>query len=295
MHQKLSMRAKRLFFMIAVMILSALTGMAQKKYALLVGISNYHVLDPNNQWNDIHGVNDIDLISLELRKQKFHLVELRDIAATKVKIVKELQNLNTATKKGDIIYLHFSMHGQPFDDALSAVKNDEAWDESLVPIDASFEYNEKYKGENHLVDDELNKYIGAIRHKVGTSGMVYVVVDACHAGESSRGDDPGRGTKRGFTAQKGKRFQPGDERPTYFTVSTEPGQSPVVYLEACKGKQVNTEMKFNGQYYGPMSYFIGQVIRENPMGKDTGWTEKVKNLMNKMGPQNQNMVIERSK
>lgn len=270
--------------------------MGQGKYALLVGISDYCALDKNNKWNNIHGVNDIKLISPELKTQKFKITMLLDTTATKTNIVTELQKLSKSVTQGSIVYIHFSMHGQPFDDALSILKNDEDWDESLVPIDAKYDYEAgKYEGENHLVDDELNKYIGAIRHKAGTSGMVYVVIDACHAGKSSRGNSPERGTKRGFTAEIGKRFQPGDERPTYFTVSTEPGQSPVVYLEACKGKQVNTEMKFDGQYYGPMSYFIGQIIREKPIGKNFGWVEDVRQSMNERGPQNQNMVIERSK
>ena len=270
---------------------------AQKKYALMIGISNYHALNKNNEWNDIHGVNDINLISNELKKQKFQIVSLSETEATKKNIISELNKLSNTVKKSSIVYIHFSMHGQPFDDELSEVKGDEEWDESLIPIDAQIAYKRSYKGENHLVDDELNKYIEAIRYKIGKLGIVYVAIDACHAGGASKGDvfnDVTRGTKRGFTNNKEKHFRQEDERPTYFDISTKSGQSPIVFLEACKGKEINTEMIFNGQYYGPMSYFIWQIIKNNAIGRDTGWTKQVKGLMKKEGPQIQNMVIEKS-
>ena len=292
------MKAK-VFISLTVIFMTLLSpsAMAQRKHALLVGISNYHAIDRNNEWNDIHGVNDVNLIAQELKKQKFHIVKLTETQATKAKITSELQKLVKSVKHGDIVYIHFSMHGQPYDDALSLVKGDEIWDESLIPIDAQIAYDGKYKGNNHLVDDELNKYTEAVRYTIGKTGMIYVVVDACHAGGASKGDlsDVTRGTKRGFTGEKGKRFRSSDERPAHFTITTKPGQSPIVYLEACQGKQINTEMKFNGQYYGPMSYFIWQTIRIQNISKDADWTEDVKKLMDKKGPQDQNMVIEKSK
>ena len=292
------MNTKGIFLVIATLILLASSGMAQKKYALLVGISNYHALDKNSEWNDIHGANDINLISQELKKQKFQITVLLEKDATKSRIVTELKKLKRSVKHGSIVYIHFSMHGQPYDDALSLVKGDEVWDESLVPIDAPIAYDGRYKGNNHLVDDELNGYTEAIRNIIGKSGMIYVIIDACHAGGASKGNgtsDITRGTKRGFTSIKGKRFRPSEERPTYFNLSTKAGQSPIIYLEACKGKEINTEMKFNGKYYGPMSFFIWQTISRKPIGTDTSWTEEVKELMKKKGPQNQNMVIEKSK
>jgi hypothetical protein len=47
----------------------------------------------------------------------------------------------------------------------------------------------KYVGENHITDDELNGCLKDIREKVGPKGFVYVVIDACHAGSSYRGDE----------------------------------------------------------------------------------------------------------
>ncbi len=290
------MNFKNLIVLIAILTLLTSSAVAQNKYALLVGISNYQALNKGNEWDNIHGVNDVSLISQELKKQNFQVDTLHDVQATKANIIWGLQRLSKSVTQGSIVYIHFSMHGQPFDDELSMVKKDEAWDESLVPIDAMITYDEKYKGENHLVDDELNTHTDAIRSKIGQSGMLYVVVDACHAGEMSRDfGDITRGTKRGFTNDTQKRFRATSERPSYFTVSTKSGQSPVIYLEACQGKEVNREMKFNGKYYGPMSYFIWQTISNKKIGKDTSWVNDVKKLMNEKGPQDQKMTIEKSR
>lgn len=290
------MNSKGLIVLTLLLTLLNSSVRSQQKYALLVGISNYHALNKNNEWNDIHGKNDIYLISKELKKQNFQISSLLETQATKSKIISELQKISKSAKKGSIIYIHFSMHGQLFDDALSTIKGDESWDESLVPIDALITYEANYKGEKHLVDDELNKYTESIRSKIGTSGIVYVVVDACHAGGTSKSANGFiRGTKRRFTNDTRKKVKPSDGHQTFFSVKTNPGQSPIVYLEACKEGEINTEMQFNGKYYGPMSYFIWETIRKRQIGRDTKWTESVRQLMLKKGPQNQNMVIEKSK
>ena len=59
------------------------------------------------------------------------------------------------------------------------------WDEAFIPYDAKRCYKENvYRGENHLLDDELNNHLNAIRKNVGENGIVYVVIDACHAGSA---------------------------------------------------------------------------------------------------------------
>ena len=118
-------------------------------------------------------------------------------------------NFTSVCKEGDLVYIHFSCHGQPVEDLNG--DEPEGWDEALVPIDAKKVYQKGvYEGKNHIIDDELNEYLREIRTKVGKNGFVYVVVDACHAGSSYRGDEEERitrGTNRGFTASN-KPFVP---------------------------------------------------------------------------------------
>ena len=88
---------------------------ATTKRALLVGISNYGQSGANS-WNDIHGANDVELISKTLKKQDFKIITITNKNATARRIRKELKSLSNSCRKGDVVYIHFSCHGQPFED-----------------------------------------------------------------------------------------------------------------------------------------------------------------------------------
>lgn len=286
---------KIITLMIAIALPLSMTG--QKKYALLVGISNYHSVYKHTEWNDIHGVNDVNIISPLLAKQGFKVQKLTDNAATKANIVKQLKSLVRRSSKGDIVYIHFSTHGQPFED----LDGDEAdgWDESIVPVDAPIEYVKgRYEGKNHLIDDELNKYTEQIRSKLGAMGHLYVVIDACHAGRASRDLDEieiTRGTKRGFTPN-GKNYRAKKETKTHYKLALSPQKSNVTYLEACGNTQMNLEVKRNGTYYGPMSFYIAKVLSSTKLEANNQWVYQVRQLMRKdIDIQNQDMVIETTK
>ena len=62
------------------------------------------------------------------------MTTLLDEEATYENIIRQLTTFTNKTKKGDIVYLHFSTHGQPVED-LNA-DEDDGWDEAIVPIDA---------------------------------------------------------------------------------------------------------------------------------------------------------------
>ena len=196
----------RLYCLLVVILMSSVI-MAQRKRALLIGISHYDTALTGYQWNDINGVEDVNLINPILKKQGFTTSLLLDKQATYVNIIRQLTLLTRKTNKGDLVYLHFSAHGQPVED----INGDEidGWDESIVPIDAFKIYRKGvYEGNKHLIDDTLNKYIKKLREKIGPTGFLYVVIDACHAGTSSRANDETiRGTYVGFTYNN-KVFRP---------------------------------------------------------------------------------------
>ena len=190
---------RKLLLIIGLFIMVGIVGNAQRKRAFMVGISHYDTALTGYQWNNINGVEDINLLSPILKKQGFYLTTLLDEQATYQNINNQLSTFTNQTKKGDIVYLHFSAHGQPVED----INGDEedGWDESIIPIDAYKNYKKGvYEGKKHLLDDQLNTYIKKLRTKIGTTGFLYVVIDACHAGTSSRANDETvRGTKVGFT------------------------------------------------------------------------------------------------
>lgn len=266
---------------------------------MLIGISDYpQYSDSDASWAPIHGTNDVQLISPILAKQGFKINMLTNDAATHEAIGNSLKDLRNSVHAGDIVYIHLSGHGQAVEDE----DGDEAdgWDEAFIPFDAERSYRENgYHGENHLLDDELNGCLNTIRRKVGEKGIVYVVMDACHAGSSCRGEEEldsvyVRGTEIGFS-KTGKTYTPRINRSGNMRIDTEKGMAPIFMLESCRSYEVNLEIKQNGNYYGPMSYYISQQLLTMPMFFDTNWIEGVRKSMDKdIRLVRQHMVIESS-
>ena len=292
----------RLTVLIVLMCITANTLIAQNKIALLIGISNYpQYKDADASWPKIHGTNDVQLISPLLAKQGFKIITLTDNLATHKGIESGFKKLENSVRPGDIVYIHLSGHGQAVEDE----NGDEAdgWDEAFIPYDAQHRYKKNvYQGENHLLDDELNSHLNSIRKKVGEKGVVYVVIDACHAGSSYRGEEDEdsvyvRGTDIGFSKNR-KPYTPPIDKRGNIRVSSGKGMSHIYMLEACRSYQVNTEIKENGQYCGPLSYYISQQLLTTRLSFDTKWIEEVrKNMENDSRlkfPRQQNMVTESS-
>ena len=288
-------------FIIAVLavIIGGQAAQAETKRALLVGISDYgNTKEDPNKWANISGANDVALLSPLFNEQGFKVMSLVDAQATHTGITAALKKLAKDSKKGDVVYIHFSMHGQPFEDLNGDEKD--GWDEALIPVDAQMTYSEGvYDGKNHLLDDELEVYFNDIRSKIGSDGQLYVILDACHSGTASRGDDDHiRGTREGFT-RSGKSYTPDRTQETndYFAVATAEGQSPVTFLEACRSYQVNKEVRDveTNTWYGSLSYYITQAMKEHQIGSSDAWIEAVKTGMgNNRKLRKQNVVIEKS-
>jgi hypothetical protein len=286
-----------------IMLCLPFSLVAQQKHALLIGISDYPQYDDTEaSWAPIHGTNDIQLIAPILTEQGFVINTLTNEAATRQAIDNSFKELESRVKAGNIVYIHLSGHGQAVEDE----DGDEAdgWDEAFIPFDAERTYRENgYHGENHLLDDELNGYLNSIRRKIGEEGVVYVVLDACHAGSAYRGEEDDdlyeRGTNEGFS-KTGKPYLGFymDKR-KIIKVENHNDLAPIYMLEACRHYQVNTEIKQDGVCYGPLSYYISQQLLTMQLSYDTKWIEEVSKSMNKdtrlSKPRRQDMVIESSK
>lgn len=259
-----------------------LSLMGQTKRALVVGISDYPQTDANS-WALIHGVNDADLVTSVLKKQSFKVTKICDKAATANKIRTELKKMIVSCHQGDIVYLHFSCHGQPFEDQDG--DEEDGWDESIIPYDAKMQYNKgKYEGTNHIIDDELYGYLQKMRKAVGEKGMICVVIDACHSGGSSRGEEDEetqmfvRGTKNAFSPS-GKDFRPRINAKGNFQIPKDTDSGNIVILEACRSYQSNYEIKESGKYYGSLSYYVSQVLEQKALSLNLDWVMEVKKMM----------------
>lgn len=286
----------RSLLIISLLCLFSLSAFAQRKRAFLVGISHYDTALTGYQWNNINGVEDVNLLSPILKKQGFSMTSVIDEQATYQNITTQLSSFIKKTKKGDIVYLHFSTHGQPVED----IDGDEedGWDEAIVPIDAYKLYKRDfYEGKNHLLDDQLNQFVKKLREKIGAEGFLYVVIDACHAGTSSRANDETvRGTKVGFTYNN-KVFKPSTQKKSHYKMESSPKMAHVLFLEACRPDQINTEIMVAGKRCGPLSYHIAKALAAKKLSNNgSEFVSSVKATIMKEGcwPSNQNLVTETS-
>ena len=147
------------------------------------------------------------------------------------------------------------------------------------------------------MDDQLNKYVQKIREKIGPTGFLYVIIDACHAGTSSRANDETvRGTKVGFTYNN-KVFKPSTQKKSHYKIEASAKMSHVLYLEACRPDQINTEIKIDGKRYGPLSYNIARALQVKAISTNANdFLNGVKASIINGGfwPNNQNLVTETS-
>lgn len=205
---------------------------AQTKRALVIGVGEQE----DKRWKKINGDKDVTYVLKMLRNVGY--TDIRTLVnkqATKNGIVAAFKKLADQCGAGDIVYVHFSGHGQQVTDVNGDEGKNDGWDEAWIPYDAYLKYDEKrYRGEKHLIDDETNSLLTAIRKKIGNHGKMFVVVDACHSGDSTRDidkDETVRGVKDEFVIPMKKR---GNSR-----------KAPELWLtlSACKDYQLNQEMK----------------------------------------------------
>jgi hypothetical protein len=224
---------------------------AQTKRALVIGLGEQE----DKNWGKINGDKDISYVEAMLLGVGYkEITTLVNKQATKVRIVNEFQKLASRCRVGDIVYIHFSGHGQQVTD----VDGDEedGLDEAWIPYDAYLKYGENDRGEKHLIDDEINVLLTDIRKKIGEEGAMLVVVDACHSGDSSRGEDIGetvRGVSDRFVIPVSKRGYASKGIEQWLTIS------------ACKDYQQNQELKT--PQVGKLTYALYSISQKREVTK----------------------------
>lgn len=233
---------------------------AQTRRALVIGLGEQQ----DKSWAKINGDKDVPYVKEILAAADYMDVRtLINRQATKAAIVKAFKSLANSCRVGDVVYIHFSGHGQQMTD----VDGDEGdgLDESWIPYDAYLRYGANDRGEKHLTDDEINVLLTGIRNKIGTSGKLLVVVDACHSGDSSRGDDLDE-TVRGVYDE----FVIPTKKKTGLQIRANKEQW--LTLSACKDFQLNQEMKT--PHVGKLTYAL------YTLSKGDGVTmQKIENFM----------------
>ena len=262
-----------------ILLLLSLSITAQTKRALVIGLGEQQ----DKAWNKINGDKDVPFVQAMLKNAGFKSVTiLVNQQATKVGIVGAFKRMTASCKQGDVVYIHYSGHGQQMTD----VHNDEkdGLDECWIPYDACRKASATYHGEKHLTDDELNVYLNAIRNKIGAKGKLLVVIDACHSGDGTRGDDDEvvRGVEDIFDAIKSF---------IWGTSSSDKGNKKVVNpnakenrerwitLSACRSDQVNVEMK--SPAVGKLTYALWKELKNSEKVNNDEFIRRIRKFVNR--------------
>ena len=267
------------------------------KKALIIGISRY---PPENGWLPTHAKNDVKLMRQALVRQGFEPAAIRviqDQQATKAGILQAIRQwLIDPSRPGDVAVFHFSGHGQQVYDKNG--DEPDRYDEALVPYDAPVDKRGGYRGERHLVDDELNQIFKTLRARLGPTGNLWVNLDACHSGTANRSMSRSRyfrgSTKalvpEGLTAISANIAVPNHSLSSnQWNLGHEQVKSlaPMIVFSATNENQLNQEVQFSqGQYIGPLSYALHQSLSKfSSNGTYRALFEEVSRLMKKLVPE----------
>lgn len=279
----------RIILIIFYLQLLSLSVTAQTKRALAIGLGEQQ----DKAWNKINGDKDVPLVQTMLKNAGFKSVTtLVNRQATKVGIVGAFKRLTASCKQGDVVYIHYSGHGQQMTD----VHNDEkdGLDECWIPYDAYRKANATYHGEKHLTDDELNVYLNAIRNKIGAKGKLLVVIDACHSGDGTRGDEDevvrgvedtlvvdslnARGLYETFEAIKS--FFMGDNgKENIINTKAKPLAERWITISACRSDQVNVEMK--SPAVGILTYALWKELENSDKVNNDEFIRRIRKFVNR--------------
>lgn len=176
-----------------ILLISLSSSGKSEKYGLIIAIGDY---PENSGWADLSGSNDERVVNetlLSLGFRSDNIYTIRDQEATKDGILAYFRTLQVKLKEGDIVYIHYSGHGQQVIDD----NNEELdkLDEAIVPYDSPQKFQKGiYEGERLIRDDLIGELTDKLRSKCGKSGQLILVLDSCHSGTGTRGMGKARGT-----------------------------------------------------------------------------------------------------
>ncbi len=170
--------------------------------ALLVGVADY---TEQSGIRDLFGPrNDVSMLWRALKQRDVKpediavlshgLPEAVDFPLAKgapesANILAELDRLAVEATRGDTVLFYYSGHGtrQPDDPSVPEDEPEtDGMDQVLLPSDVGSYDPIKLTIRNAIVDDVLGAKLNAIRAK---GALVWAVIDACHSGTVTRGDD----------------------------------------------------------------------------------------------------------
>jgi metacaspase-1 len=206
--------------------------------ALLVGINEH-------RHNELRGcLQDVESMRQCLLDNGFDIMAiktLRDHQADKNSILDNLKRMLDDATEDDHLVFSFSSHGSQVPD--TSGDEPDGLDEILVTYTAG-DFN--WQPENYISDDEIRKLLSDFR-----GGSLDIVLDCCHSGSGTRGDD-------------GCRCIP---FPIPFTSGWHPKhvlrdlvQPGVALWAGCRSDQTSADALIGGKYQGAMTHYLVKAI-----------------------------------
>jgi hypothetical protein len=275
---------KTILFLLISCIISFADSYAQKnipvKHALVVAISDY---PPSSGFRHIDADNDLRIITKLLRQQRFtDTIILKNGAATKNGFVQAFKKLVSDVLPGDIVYIHFSTHGQQLAYLIGEDQND--LHSAIALYDARSNCDNGYQGQNHLTDDEFGQLIEQLRKKLGKNGDILVLADACHAGSMSRGIDT-TVTRGGYPplilrgnnsalklndlGKKDNTSLPYVGMFSKLDLNYDESKANYIIISACEKDEISSEYYYDHNYYGPLTWAFLKAMLNNTSSEYT--------------------------
>lgn len=262
--------------LLAMFVLTDILPATAARRAVVFGIGQYE--DPS--WRQIHGDKDAILVTQMLKENGFRdITVLTNQRATKRGMAQALLDLRGRCVKGDIVYIHYSGHGQLMTD----LDGDESerwgqrkhaqWDESWIPYDAYMTYGKRDDGGRHFCDDDVERFLAAIRKRIGSTGQLYVVIDACHSGDATRGaedEEIARGIDTPFVIPRQTDAKTAPPRPEqWLTISAcKPYQLCFEHKGGRGGKLTNAICRLGARFFtmspAQLQDYLNKYMEDNP-------------------------------
>ncbi len=166
-------------------------GFDEYKKAFLVGIDRFErpagiKKSSKFEWNNLEScVNDINLLTDNLVNAKRfnpeNIFKVTNENATKSKMQEAFAKFTSGLKKGDVVFVHFSGHGNLVMEMPDSLKRYEGL---YIPCrDANYPTDTAISRGNNIFQFELENFLNAVKKQVGRSGQLLVSLDVSHSGE----------------------------------------------------------------------------------------------------------------
>ncbi len=182
-----------------VFVAAALVGVTiahAENYALLIGVSGYPTLPTANQLEGPR--NDVVLLRDVLSRRGFRQDNIRILAdgvpgaeePSRARIMEALDTLASKVHSDDFVFVSFSGHGsQQPDDPDNPNRKPDGLSSTILPIDIGKWSGPARSVENAITDHQFGAALNKIR---GNGAFVWAVLDSCHSGMMTRGNEVSR-------------------------------------------------------------------------------------------------------